>query len=130
MKPNNRNPWFNEYLQEYHNCTYNPKNTNLSDCKNANTKNFVQQQYIHFIRDAVYAFAHAIHNLHKKSCNSFSKKDRLCSKFKEKVFVDLVKYLEEVTFSDPENSRFTFRFHGHNDSYRFVFEQFTQNLNW
>ena len=69
LTENTRNPWFNEYLQVYHNCSYKPLDSKVSNCKLADTSNFRQQQYIHFIRDAVYAYAHAIHNLHKVQKN-------------------------------------------------------------
>ena len=68
--PNLRNPWFNEYLQEYHNCTNTdtPGRSGLAFCNQStaakNDFRYPQQHYIHFVRDAVYAFAHALHNLH------------------------------------------------------------------
>ena len=99
LKPNNRNPWFDEYLKAYHNCSYYPKNDRLSDCRTIDTEKLAQQQYIHFIRDAVYAFAHALHDLHVESCHSFKPKDRLCPKFKQKVFTDLVTQLQQVNFT-------------------------------
>lgn len=72
--PNHRNPWFNEYLEEYHNCTNDPDrmtkdgvtfllcNQTMEAAKSS--LKYSQQLYIHFVRDAVYAFAHALHNLH------------------------------------------------------------------
>ena len=92
----------------------------VSNCKLADTSNFRQQQYIHFIRDAVYAYAHAIHNLHKANCKSFDPEDpqgRMCDKFKERIFKDLVPHLKNVTFKDPDDENFTFKFDFHNDSY-------------
>jgi hypothetical protein len=104
---NERNPWFQEYLEVYHNCS------NDGKCKDNQKTPFRQPLYIHFVRDAVYAFAHALHNLHVDVCGSFQ--NRLCPEFKKRVFTDLRDYLSKVNFQDVEGK--TFRFYGHNDSY-------------
>lgn len=110
-KSNPRNPWFEEYLEAYHNCS-NANKTYFANCRGGSK--FRQQHYIHFVRDAVYAFAHALHNLHVDSCGGFE--DRLCPQFKQRVFTDLISYLANVSFKDTDEN-FTFRFYGHNDSY-------------
>ena len=111
---NTRNPWFEEYLEVYHNCSNDEKKANLlPTCKDKSGVPFRQQYYIHFVRDAVYAFAHALHNLHQDVCENFAN-DKLCPAFKEKVFTDLAHYLANVSF---ESHNFTFKFYGHNDSY-------------
>ena len=112
-KPNPRNPWFNEYLSEYHNCSMDQSNYSRAECKpddpstHAAVFKYSQQQYIHFVRDAVYAFARAIHNLHVDSCKNFLD-DRLCDTFKQRVFVDFVEYLRKVTFPDVDGNEFKF----------------------
>ena len=68
---NTRNPWFEEYLEVYHNCSNADKTSNLPTCKDKRSGPFRQQYYIHFVRDAVYAFAHALHNLHEDVCDDF-----------------------------------------------------------
>ena len=78
------------------------------------THKYHQQLYIHFVRDAVYAFANAIHNLHKDSCKNFGE-DKLCDKFKERIFLDLVKYLRNVEFFDVDGNEFKFTGDGRND---------------
>lgn len=112
---NARNPWFDEYLAVYHNCTNDSKKMNvLAKCKQKEGA-YRDQVYIHFVRDAVYAFAQALHDLHVDSCGGFE--DRLCPLFKERVFVELNQYLPKVRFNDPSEGNFTFRFYSHNDSY-------------
>ena len=66
-----------------------------------------QQLYIHFVRDAVYAFAHALHALHNASCLNFDDQ-RLCPNFKKKVFTELHSYLRQVEFKDVDNKTFHF----------------------
>ena len=113
---NKRNPWFDEYLEVYHNCSNDANKPHLSHCKEKQAP-YREQVYIHFVRDAVYAFAHALHNLHMDLCNkSFSGQNRLCPAFKERVFKDLIAYLAKVSFNDTDEN-FTFRFYSHNDSF-------------
>ena len=106
--PNKRNPWFAEYLEIYHNCS---NQANVGSCiNNSNGSEFFelpQQLYIHFVRDAVYAFAHAIHNLHRDTCEA-NGAPKLCPEFKKRVFRDLKEYLRNVTFIDVDGKRFLF----------------------
>ena len=82
---NSRNPWFEEYLKVYHNCSNSDtslKSLHLSTCTKTSVPSR-KQFYIHFVRDAVYAFAHALHNLHEDACGPWTETDnRLCSAFK------------------------------------------------
>ena len=58
--------------------------------------------------------------LKKANCKSFDWDDpqgRMCDKFKERIFKDLVPHLKNVTFKDPDDENFTFKFDFHNDSY-------------
>lgn len=55
---------------------------------------FLPQNSQHFVRDAVYAFAHALHTL---SANSCATNDAfLCKNFKKRVYFDLADFLSEV----------------------------------
>lgn len=63
----------------------------------------------------MYAFAHALHDLHLDICGSWA--NRLCADFKTKVYEQLVHYLAKVSFDDADEANFTFRFYSHNDSY-------------
>lgn len=111
-KPNQRNPWFDEYLRHYHNCS------NLKDVQGIESCSLVKnrishpnQLYIHFVRDAVYAFAHALHNLYKDSCKDFLNGEKgrgLCPEFRQRVFRELPEYLKHVDFMDVDNHKFHF----------------------
>ena len=113
-KNNFTNPWFDEYLDAY----YQERQSNVSSVYNIlevlSPSKYQQLGYIHFVRDAVYAFAHAIHNLHIKSCRNFEE-DRLCPSFKQRVFVDLVDFIRNVTFIDVTEHKFRFTGIGRND---------------
>ena len=79
--PNSRNPWFGEYLQRYHFKRHSSSKRNTNSRSNS-------VQYIHFVRDAVYAFAHALHDLHEDACGWEDSNRRLCPQFKSRVFTD------------------------------------------
>ena len=106
--PNKRNPWFAEYLEIYHSCS---NRTSITSCINESKKGefleLPEQLYIHFVRDAVYAFAHAIHNLHREACEG-NGAPKLCPEFKKRVFRDLKEYLRNVTFIDVDGKNFVF----------------------
>ena len=105
---NNRNPWFDEYLRRYHNCSNDSRTYSyLPRCDvDPNHFKYSQQLYIHFVRDAVYAFAHALHNLHQDACGWDG--ERLCPQFKRRVFYDLKDYLRDVSFQDVDGKEFVF----------------------
>ena len=112
------NPWFDEYLLAYHeeritNNSTTEKYENISSHLPTKIK-YQQPLYIHFVRDTVYAFANAIHNLHYDSCHNFEA-DRLCGNFRQRIFVDLVDYLRNVVFDDVDKNEFKFTGNGRND---------------
>lgn len=112
------NPWFDEYLLAYHeeritNNSTTQKLENISSPLSSQIK-YQQPLYVHFVRDTVYAFANAIHNLHNDSCQNFEE-DRLCGNFRERIFVDLVHYLRSVVFDDVDKKEFKFTGNGRND---------------
>ncbi len=113
---NERNPWFEEYLNVYHKCSNNASVHDMPRCNVSMKSPFKYSENVHFVRDAVYAFAHALHDLHEVSCQSFRPEHRLCPRFKQRVFHDLKYYLSNVTFLDVEGD-YKFKFYGHNDSY-------------
>jgi metabotropic X receptor len=98
---NPRNPWYTEYYETYCNCSNKEEveDLNITTCpfKNKRPKRIhqVQQPYIHFVRDAVYVFAHALHNLWKDTCNNTQ---GMCPGFQEKAFHQLKDYLHDVNF--------------------------------
>ena len=113
-KNNFTNPWFDEYLEAYYQEEKKIGSSDQEKFEFGSSSKYQQLGYLHFVRDAVYAFAYAIHNLHADSCRNF-KEDRLCQNFKRRVFVHLVDYIENVTFIDVTNHTFQFTGIGRND---------------
>lgn len=76
---NNRiNPWFAEYWEEHFGCklaTFNltPYNSDYEHWCSVNRQisaasGFRQSPTLHFVRDAAYGFAYALHEMHKDKC--------------------------------------------------------------
>ena len=108
---NPRNPWYQEYYKTYCNCSHteDDDDLNISICPfhNKRPRNIhqVQQPYIHFVRDAVYVFAHALHNLWSDTCNQVP---GVCAGFQEKAFHQLKDYMQNVNFFDVDMFPFKF----------------------
>ena len=111
---NLRNPWFKEYWEHIHGCSMtNSPGTNRSLVQTGSPKKpctgnevltrklYTQESKIHFVYDAVYAMAHAIHTMLQDKCpNVGKKKDRLrCMKNYKIDGTELYRnYLLNVTF--------------------------------
>ncbi|KAI1309456.1 Metabotropic glutamate receptor 4 [Halotydeus destructor] len=114
-KNNKQNPWFAEYWEEHFKCKLanfpvTPFNGEYGHwCADhrqlSETNGFRQQPTLHFVRDAAYAFAYALHDMHKDKCAGIP---GLCAEMKQIDGSELKMYIEKVTFKD-ENSK-TFRF--------------------
>ena len=73
-KNNTANPWFNEYWEEVFNCSLGGR-TGVEDCdidKQVLSRDggYRQDTFVPPTIDAVYAFAHAIHNMQQDHCPS------------------------------------------------------------
>ena len=69
---NSANPWFGEYWEEMFNCSLGGR-INVEECDLDNQVLSQSKRYIHITHaslttDAVYAFAHAIHNMQQDRC--------------------------------------------------------------
>ena len=66
------NPWFEEYWESIFNCNLNGQqginDCDLSNQSISNETGYRQSGFVTFTIDAVYAFAHAIHNLQQDHC--------------------------------------------------------------
>ena len=111
-KNNTRNPWFNEYWEEIFNCSLGGRN-DVEDCNLdsqllSRDKAGVQDGFVPFVIDAVYAFAHASHNMQKDN-------EGLCSKMLETQLQGrvikgdlLLHYLHNVSFEGTSADRIEF----------------------
>ncbi|XP_066587920.1 metabotropic glutamate receptor 3-like isoform X1 [Prorops nasuta] len=113
------NPWFREFWVEYHRCsktntTYQMSNVHTDSkdpCLNPELKiqqsnGYKQQKYLHFIRDATYAVAYALHDLQADMCGP--KYKGVCDRLKHIDGETLSKYLTNVTFKDEAGQNFRF----------------------
>lgn len=77
----------------------------------------VQQPNVHFVRDAVYVFAHALHNLWVDTCgHNYS---GLCEGFHRTAYTKLKDYLHNVTFYDVDGFPFQFEDQTHDGPPRY-----------
>ena len=116
-KNNTRNPWFNEYWEEIFNCSLGGRK-NVEDCDLDNQiqlkdkGGYVQSSFVPFVIDAVYAFAHAVHNMQKDNCPGSK---GLCSKILETQLKGrvikgnlLLRYLHNISFEGTSADRIEF----------------------
>ncbi|XP_033223425.1 metabotropic glutamate receptor 8-like [Belonocnema kinseyi] len=94
------NPWFREFWREYHRCN---RNVNPQHCSDAGYK---QQRFLHFVRDAVYSVAYALHDLQVEKCGSGF--NGLCPDMMHIDGETLSEYLSKVSFKDEAGNNFRF----------------------
>ncbi|RWS30089.1 metabotropic glutamate receptor-like protein [Leptotrombidium deliense] len=119
---NKRNPWFKEYWEDTFECTVPPDDEDVSvDQSNTvdgnksisycspnlrldETVGYNQESKVQFVVDAVYAFAHALHNAWKDKCSPGS---QICKELKDMDGGDFYKYyLLNVSFIGKYSSNF------------------------
>jgi len=66
-----------------------------STLKISPSNGYLQQPFIHFVRDSAYAFAFALHNMHKDLCKGIP---GVCDAMSHVDGPDLMEYLKNVTF--------------------------------
>ncbi|XP_046635504.1 metabotropic glutamate receptor 2-like isoform X2 [Daphnia pulicaria] len=116
---NIRNPWFSEYWQDFFKCRLKleqlPRGimpSQYSDpCKpglHITDKRLTSVKFLQFIRDAVYAYAHALHNQWQVECEG---RPGVCEKMRNAEGSVLKYYLEGASFTDQNKRVFKF-YHG------------------
>ncbi|XP_022786363.1 metabotropic glutamate receptor 3-like isoform X2 [Stylophora pistillata] len=99
---NSRNPWFKEYWEKHFNCKF--KNDLLSEnrrCSFPVNRSSVPaldrfDAKVPFVIDAVFSFAHALHNMHRNVCGQAPS---LCLAMKTLDRSVLLWYLRNVSFN-------------------------------
>ncbi|XP_067127644.1 metabotropic glutamate receptor 3-like isoform X1 [Centruroides vittatus] len=112
---NHHNPWFSEFWEEFFHCKvsgspHTPYNTNYphwcSPTKDiSQDTRYKQAPALHFVRDAAYAFAHALKDMHKVKCKGIP---GLCANMSHINGEDLKQYLQQVSFNDESGKKFRF----------------------
>ncbi|XP_015175379.1 PREDICTED: metabotropic glutamate receptor-like [Polistes dominula] len=112
------NPWFGEFWREYHRCDNNQtQHTNITDedsyvsCRDINLKinrstGYKQQKFLHFVRDAIYSVAYALHDMQQEKCGT--NYSGICLEMKHIDGIDLTRYIQNVSFKDDAGNKFRF----------------------
>lgn len=82
-----------------------PSNYTEACKKDLQLKKVTEMKYLHFIRDAVYAYAQALHNLHSVYCNG---EPGVCERMRNADGSVLKFYLENADFTDQYQKLFKF----------------------
>ncbi|XP_063988055.1 metabotropic glutamate receptor 6-like [Diachasmimorpha longicaudata] len=102
------NPWFREFWENYHRCGKNENGTSCNDpsLKINSETGYKQQKFLHFVRDSVYAVAHALHDMYVNVCGEHY--EGMCEGMKHIDGETLSRYLNTVTFKDEAGNPFRF----------------------
>ncbi|XP_062315332.1 metabotropic glutamate receptor 4-like [Osmerus eperlanus] len=100
---NRRNIWFAEFWENNFQCKLSrhalKKGSGIKKCTNheriGKDSSYEQEGKVQFVVDAVYAMAHALHNMHKELCPG---KVGLCSKMDTINGTTLLKFIRKVNF--------------------------------
>lgn len=118
---NCRNPWFREFWEQHFKCQFSG-NVNgssnasaLPKCRGNDTlSGYEQEGLVPFVVDAVYAMAHAVHQMILDVCGPYSR--GLCAALKPTPQgKDLLKYIRNVSFISPQGQ--PVRFNKDGDAY-------------
>ncbi|XP_054639717.1 metabotropic glutamate receptor 4-like isoform X3 [Dunckerocampus dactyliophorus] len=103
LENNRRNIWFAEFWENNFSCKLSrhalKKGSGLKKCTNqeriGKDSNYEQEGKVQFVIDAVYAMAHALHNMHQELCPG---KVGLCSKMDPINGTHLLKHIRRLNF--------------------------------
>jgi len=112
LDSNVRNPWFREWFSSILNCNISgeqcPRNQSVPQLLDT----FHQGQKTALVIDAVYAFAHALHDFLMENCAQplqWFSNNRTCShQTRELNGSTLLQYVHRVNFTSPTSARVTF----------------------
>ncbi|XP_018529921.1 LOW QUALITY PROTEIN: metabotropic glutamate receptor 4 [Lates calcarifer] len=117
LENNRRNIWFAEFWENNFQCKLSrhavKKGSGLKKCTNheriGKDSSYEQEGKVQFVIDAVYAMAHALHNMHKDLCPG---KVGLCSKMDTINGTLLLKYIRNVNFTGIAGTPVVFNVNG------------------
>lgn len=96
---NRRNPWFREYWEKNFNCSLESASPTSHHCQNSfDTSAFLDRAdaKVPFVIDAVFSFAHALHNLHMNVCGAVP---GFCPRMKTLDRTSLFRFLQNASFN-------------------------------
>ncbi|XP_035594559.1 metabotropic glutamate receptor 4-like isoform X1 [Oncorhynchus keta] len=114
---NRRNIWFAEFWENNFQCKLSrhalKKGSGIKKCTNheriGKDSSYEQEGKVQFVVDAVYAMAHALHNMHKELCPG---KVGLCSKMETINGTMLLKFIRNVNFTGIAGTPVIFNVNG------------------
>ncbi|XP_053324565.1 metabotropic glutamate receptor 7 [Spea bombifrons] len=117
LENNRRNVWFAEYWEENFNCKLTITGSKKEDTDRKCTgqerigqdSKYEQDGRVQFVVDAVYAMAHALHNMNKDLCPGFS---GLCPEMEHAGGKKLLKYIRNVSFNGSAGTPVMFNKNG------------------
>nr|XP_033782567.1 metabotropic glutamate receptor 7 isoform X1 [Geotrypetes seraphini] len=117
LENNRRNVWFAEYWEENFNCkltiTGSKKEETDRKCTGqeriGKDSQYEQEGKVQFVIDAVYAMAHALHNMNKDLCPDYT---GLCPAMEQAGGKKLLKYIRNVSFNGSAGTPVMFNKNG------------------
>ncbi|XP_056131423.1 metabotropic glutamate receptor 4 isoform X1 [Lampris incognitus] len=117
LENNRRNIWFAEFWENNFQCKLSrhalKKGSGIKKCTNheriGKDSSYEQEGKVQFVIDAVYAMAHALHDMHKDLCPG---KVGLCSKMDTINGTLLLKYIRNVNFTGIAGTPVVFNVNG------------------
>ncbi|KAE8292996.1 Metabotropic glutamate receptor 4 [Larimichthys crocea] len=117
LENNRRNIWFAEFWENNFQCKLSrhavKKGSGIKKCTNheriGKDSSYEQEGKVQFVIDAVYAMAHALHNMHKDLCPG---KVGLCNKMDTINGTLLLKYIRNVNFTGIAGTPVVFNVNG------------------
>ena len=114
VNSNVRNDWFPEYFAAFANCSLSDECDN--DTNITSFSNYQQESFIPLVVDAVYAFAHALHEFLAENCNAtdsapflwFSENGTCLGQSRELNGTSLLEYLSAVNFTSITSHQIRF----------------------
>ncbi|XP_067205710.1 metabotropic glutamate receptor 8-like isoform X2 [Linepithema humile] len=118
---NCRNIWFREFWSQHHKCTFSVNaSSEMKRCTGVEVlKDYEQEGLVPFVVDAVYAMAHAVHNVIEEECvNILGTPHFLCETLQPAPDGPrLLQHIRNVTFVGRQNTEIKFNADG--DAYGF-----------
>uniref|UniRef100_A0A9J7YL20 G-protein coupled receptors family 3 profile domain-containing protein n=1 Tax=Cyprinus carpio carpio TaxID=630221 RepID=A0A9J7YL20_CYPCA len=132
LENNRRNVWFAEFWEENFNCklmSSSKKEDTSRKCTGqeriGTDSKYEQEGKVQFVIDAVYAMAHALHNMQKDLCPDQS---GVCGEMEHAGGKKLLKYIRSVNFNGSAGTSVTFNRNGDAPG-RYDLFQYQMNIN-
>uniref|UniRef100_A0A8C7E752 Glutamate metabotropic receptor 7 n=2 Tax=Elapinae TaxID=42168 RepID=A0A8C7E752_NAJNA len=132
LENNRRNVWFAEYWEENFNCKLTISGSKKEDTDRKCTgqerigkdSHYEQEGRVQFVIDAVYAMAHALHQMNKDLCSDYS---GICPEMEHAGGKKLLRYIRSVNFNGSAGTPVMFNKNGDAPGRYDIFQYQTTN---